>query len=104
MNIWPWSRSRIRYLEDALATERACIRGLCADYARLETNLHKLQNTANLSTQQAAVTNRGVGMLIRTLIPNYGVDETDPTRRAESDRLSDAVVARLLSEHKASNP
>lgn len=51
-----------------------------------------------------AVHNRAIGRLIAKLDPIYSTSEHDPARRAESDRIGDEVMRKLLAEHKASNP
>lgn len=61
------------------------------------------RNEINALKGQITAANRGMGRLIAKLDPNYGRDELDPAVRAESDRISDAVIRRLIAEHVESN-
>jgi|HubBroStandDraft_2_1064218.scaffolds.fasta_scaffold166512_2 hypothetical protein len=45
-----------------------------------------------------------LGRIIAKLDPLYGVDEQDPARRAESDRISRQAMERLEAEAKARAP
>ena len=48
------------------------------------------------------IQNLALARVIAKLDPNYARSEFDPTRRAESDDIGRAVIARLEAEAKAS--
>lgn len=91
MNIWPWSR--IRELEKANFNLNR----------RLEQWEQSLGKEYNFMKGQAIAANKGMARLIAKLDPGYGRDELDPKVRAESDKLGDDIIRRLIGEHVASN-
>lgn len=50
---------------------------------------------------QAIAANRGMGRLIAKLDPLYGKDELSLERKAESDKLSEEIIRKLIAEHIA---
>ncbi len=52
---------------------------------------------------QAIAANRGMGRLLAKLDPLFGTDELDPTRKTDSDRISQDIIKKLIAEHVASN-
>lgn len=92
MNIWPWSR--IRELERANSNLN---RRLEQWETRLSTELNSIRG-------HAIVANRGMARLVAKLDPEYNKSELTAERRAESDRIGDEVMKKLLAEYKASNP
>ena len=52
---------------------------------------------------QAIASNRGMGRLLAKLDPLFGVDELDPERKADSDRIGQDIIRKLIAEHVASN-
>lgn len=47
---------------------------------------------------------QALGRIITRIDPQYGRDETDPQRRAESDALGKEVIEKLWAEDAARNP
>jgi uncharacterized small protein (DUF1192 family) len=66
----------------------------------LESTIERLNTTHN---QYRQVTNRAFGRIIAKVDPIYGKDELSKERIAESDRIGEEVMRRLLSEHVESN-
>lgn len=66
-------------------------------------HLRLLDHNRNLH-DDLHVLNRAFGRIIAKIDPLIVVDETDPTRKAASDAIGDAVIARLKGEMRASNP
>ena len=66
----------------------------------LESAIERLNSTHNRYRQ---VTNRAFGRIIAKIDPMYGKDELSKERIAESDRIGDEVMARLIGEHIESN-
>ncbi len=52
---------------------------------------------------QTIASNRGMGRLLVKLDPLFGVDELDPARKADSDRIGQDIIKKLIGEHVASN-
>lgn len=92
--MWPWSR--IKALETELELKQAHLQIAIGTNETLKRRLEQEKSLQALALANAR--------LITKLEPIYGIPETDPKRRAESDAISDAVIKRLLSEHKLSNP
>ena len=66
--------------------------------------LNQMETELNSIRAHSIVANRGMARLLAKLDPEYNRDEFSKDKRAESDRIGDQVMARLLAEHKASNP
>lgn len=60
-------------------------------------------NTLSKIEGQIIAANRGMGRLISKLDPMYGRDELDPARKAESDKLGEEIIRKLIAEHIESN-
>lgn len=102
MRIWPWSH--IADLELELATERACIRGISADYATMQTQLDQMNNKLNrINTQVSSIT-PGLGRAIAKLDTQFARDPQSPAMQAESDRISAEAIRRLEAEAAARAP
>jgi len=43
--------------------------------------------------------NTGLGCIVAKLYPRFGQDELSPKRQAESDKLGNDIMNKLLSEH-----
>lgn len=65
--------------------------------------LNQNKGLLNQTKNNVGLHDRALGRIIAKLDPNYGLDELDPRRKAESDALGDAVIKKLKAEHAASN-
>jgi hypothetical protein len=54
-----------------------------------------------LLSKEIRVQNDAIGKLLVQIQPLLAVDELDPTRKAESDRLGEEVINRLRAEDLA---
>lgn len=55
--------------------------------------------------EHITIHNRALARFIGKLDPLFASNEFDPRRKAESDRIGDEVMRRLIAEHKtSSNP
>lgn len=52
---------------------------------------------------EISVNNLAIARLVGKLDPAYTADPLDPKVKADSDRIAAEVLAKLVSEHKASN-
>lgn len=92
-----FGKRRIAQLEDALETQKRLFDIQQQGWREMESRYRILHS-------HLAVTNRGIGRLIAKLDPLYAADELNRDRKAESDKIGNAVLSRLMSEHKLSNP
>lgn len=88
-----FGRKRIAQLEESLATQQRLFNIQQQGWRNMEDRYHQLIDAILFH-------NRALGRVIAKLDPNYGIPENDPSRVAESDRIGDAVIAKLLGEHK----
>lgn len=62
-------------------------------------------NTQAMAMKEAvAIHNRALGRVLAKVAPEYLKDPFDPAVRAESDRIANEQIARIIAEHKAQNP
>ena len=70
----------------------------CNEVSALRDELHnemgKLQHQINILLP-------GLGRVIAKLDPMYGKSEHDPARKAESDRLGEEIIKRLIADNAA---
>ena len=84
--------------------------GITEIHKDLEMVLH-IQNldtdnvlkTINVVSMQIGIHNRALGRVIAKLDPLFVTDEMDPNRKAESDRLGQEAIKRIIGEYKSSN-
>lgn len=51
---------------------------------------------------EIGIHNRSLARVISKLDPMFGRDEIDPVRKAESDKLTNDIMQKLIGEHLAS--
>lgn len=74
---------------------------LGAANATIEYMNQELHRERIFCKNKVEATLAGIGRIIARLEPIYGKDELDPARKAESDKLGEAVIKRLEAENKA---
>ncbi len=90
-----FNRKRVANLEEAIADKERLLN--ISQRGWIESN----QRFAELSTK-IAVHSRALGRIIAKLDPMFAEDEMSPSRKAESDKIADLVMRKLLGEHLAS--
>ena len=65
------------------------------------TRLMEIDRKLEGMTLGYRVSNAAMARLIAKLDPTYGIPEIDPKRKAESDKLGEAVIKRLKAEDEA---
>lgn len=69
----------------------------------IEMQMHQYKGLLYTTKQNIGLHDRALGRVIAKLDPNYGLDELDPRRKADSDNLGDQIIKKLKAEQAASN-
>jgi hypothetical protein len=78
---------------------------ITATYDRIghiDNHIIKLERKLDALHDRLSVTDRAIGRLVAKLDPTFAQSEFDPARKAESDRIGDEVMRKLIGEHLAS--
>lgn len=71
--------------------------------ATLNNYISGLRGEVGAVRSQVSVINLALGRVIAKIDPNYAIPEDDPTRKAASDALGEAVIKKLQGEDHYSN-
>lgn len=67
----------------------------------IRTDLYKISQLQITTLNQIRTITPGMARIITKLDPQFARNELDPERKAESDKLGDEVIAKLIAEDKA---
>ena len=67
------------------------------EHAQLHAKVKKALN-------EISIHNRALARFIAKLDPMFAEDDMSPERKAASDKITDAVIRKLIGEHLASRP
>ena len=63
--------------------------------------LNQIEKNQAAHLRQLKILYTGIGRIIAKIDPEYSRDELDPKRKAESDKIGEQVMNKLIGEHLA---